>query len=67
MELKAGEILAVVGESGSGKSVTGKALLGLIESPGMLAAGEILIKGEKHRRTSPRWLGEELDGSCEAG
>jgi peptide/nickel transport system ATP-binding protein len=40
-DIHSGEILAVVGESGSGKSVTGRSLLGLIESPGRIVDGEI--------------------------
>ncbi len=39
--IKKGEILSIVGESGSGKSVTGRSLLGLIESPGEIVDGEI--------------------------
>jgi len=44
--LDRGETLGVVGESGSGKSVTGLALLGLIEKPaGRVTSGEILLDG----------------------
>ena len=32
-----GEILGVVGESGAGKSLTGAAIIGLLESPGRVA------------------------------
>jgi ABC-type dipeptide/oligopeptide/nickel transport system ATPase component len=35
--------LGVVGESGCGKSVTARAIMGLIEPPGQIAAGEILF------------------------
>ena len=38
--------LGVVGESGCGKSVTARAVMGLIEAPGRIAQGEILL----HRR-----------------
>jgi len=38
-----GEILGVVGESGAGKSMTGLAILGLLEKPGHIAAGEIWL------------------------
>jgi peptide/nickel transport system ATP-binding protein len=41
-----GEILGVVGESGAGKSLTGTAVTGLLEPPGRIAAGEILLDGE---------------------
>ena len=36
-----GEVLGVVGESGAGKSLTGTAIIGLLEPPGRIAAGEI--------------------------
>jgi peptide/nickel transport system ATP-binding protein len=42
-----GEILGVVGESGAGKSITGTAVIGLIEPPGRIASGEILLRGER--------------------
>ncbi len=40
-----GEVLGVVGESGAGKSVTGSAVIGLIDLPGRIAGGEILLSG----------------------
>ncbi len=40
-----GEILGVVGESGAGKSVTGAAIMGLLEPPGHMTGGEILLDG----------------------
>jgi len=42
-----GEVLGVVGESGAGKSITGTAVIGLIEPPGRIASGEVLLKGER--------------------
>ncbi|HET8585984.1 MAG TPA: ABC transporter ATP-binding protein [Casimicrobiaceae bacterium] len=42
-----GEVLGVVGESGAGKSLTGAAIIGLLEPPGRIAAGEILLDGER--------------------
>jgi peptide/nickel transport system ATP-binding protein len=42
-----GEVLGVVGESGAGKSVTGAAIIGLIEPPGRIAGGEILLNGRR--------------------
>jgi len=41
-----GEVLGVVGESGAGKSVTGAAIIGLIDPPGRVAAGQIHL-GER--------------------
>jgi peptide/nickel transport system ATP-binding protein len=42
-----GEVLGVVGESGAGKSLTGMAIIGLLEPPGRIAAGEIRLDGER--------------------
>src|SRR4030088_467675 len=46
-DIAPGEILGVVGESGAGKSITGTAVIGLIEPPGRIAAGEVLLRGER--------------------
>jgi peptide/nickel transport system ATP-binding protein len=40
-------MLGVVGESGAGKSLTGMAIIGLLEPPGRIAAGEIRLEGER--------------------
>ncbi len=42
-----GEILGVVGESGAGKSLTGAAIIGLLEPPGRIAAGQVLLSGQR--------------------
>jgi peptide/nickel transport system ATP-binding protein len=42
-----GEVLGVVGESGAGKSLTGAAIIGLLEPPGRIAGGEVLLEGER--------------------
>ncbi len=42
-----GEVLGVVGESGAGKSVTGAAIIGLIDPPGRIAGGQVLLSGER--------------------
>jgi len=47
LEIGAGEILGVVGESGAGKSLTGAAVIGLLEPPGRIAAGEVRLAGER--------------------
>jgi peptide/nickel transport system ATP-binding protein len=44
-DIEPGEVLGMVGESGAGKSVTGSAIIGLIEPPGRIAGGEILLSG----------------------
>ena len=41
----AGEVLGLVGESGSGKSVTGFSIMGLVDAPGRVVAGEIRFAG----------------------
>ncbi len=46
-DLSAGEILGVVGESGAGKSLTGSAIMGLLDPPGRIASGEIWLKGHR--------------------
>ncbi len=43
--IAAGEVLGVVGESGAGKSLTGAAIIGLLEPPGRIAAGEVKLAG----------------------
>jgi peptide/nickel transport system ATP-binding protein len=45
--LVSGQILGVVGESGAGKSLTGAAIIGLLERPGRIAGGEILFEGNR--------------------
>ena len=45
LRIARGEILGVVGESGAGKSLTGTAVTGLLEPPGRIAGGEILLQG----------------------
>jgi peptide/nickel transport system ATP-binding protein len=46
-DIAPGEILGVVGESGAGKSITGTAVIGLIEPPGRIASGQVLLRGER--------------------
>ena len=46
-DIAPGEILGVVGESGAGKSLTGAAIIGLLEPPGRIAGGEILLEGQR--------------------
>ena len=46
-DIMPGEVLGVVGESGAGKSMTGAAVIGLIERPGRIAGGEVHLQGKR--------------------
>jgi len=46
-DIAPGEILGMVGESGAGKSMTGAAIIGLLEPPGRIAGGEIRLEGRR--------------------
>ena len=46
LSVRRGEVLGLVGESGSGKSVTGFSILGLVEPPGRVVAGRVLLQGQ---------------------
>ncbi len=54
--IRPGEVLGLVGESGSGKSVAGSSLIGLVDPPGEVIAGEVLFKGRDLRRLTEREL-----------
>ena len=43
--LPRGKTVCIVGESGSGKSITSLSIMGLVESPGQVESGEILLEG----------------------
>lgn len=45
--IEAGEVVGVVGESGAGKSLTGAAIIGLLEPPGRISSGEIWLEGQR--------------------
>jgi peptide/nickel transport system ATP-binding protein len=51
--IDAGEVLGVVGESGAGKSLTGAAIIGLLEPPGRVAGGQIRLDGTRIDTLTP--------------
>ena len=55
-DIAPGEILGVVGESGAGKSLTGAAIIGLLEPPGRIASGQVLLEGERIDHLPPAHL-----------
>ncbi|HEY0418725.1 MAG TPA: ABC transporter ATP-binding protein, partial [Acetobacteraceae bacterium] len=57
-----GRVLGLVGESGSGKSVTGFSIIGLVDPPGRIAAGQILFNGADLTKLSEPAL-RELRGN----
>ncbi|WP_395542407.1 ABC transporter ATP-binding protein [Neotabrizicola sp. sgz301269] len=61
LEIRPGEILGMVGESGAGKSMTGLAIQGLLERPGRIAGGEVLLSGRRIDNLSDRAM-EQIRG-----
>ena len=56
LSIAPGEILGLVGESGAGKSLTGAAVIGLLQPPGRIAGGQILLHGERIDNLPPAKL-----------
>ncbi|SDW79175.1 ABC transporter ATP-binding protein [Roseicitreum antarcticum] len=52
-DIQEGEVLGMVGESGAGKSLTGAAIIGLLEPPGRVAGGEIYLRGKRIDNLKP--------------
>jgi peptide/nickel transport system ATP-binding protein len=48
-----GEVLGVVGESGAGKSLTGAAIIGLLDPPGRIGGGEVMLDGRRIDNLEP--------------
>ena len=44
-KIKKGETVGIVGESGSGKSTVGNAIINLIDEPGKVSGGSIILDG----------------------
>ena len=54
--LEPGKILGLVGESGSGKSMTGFSIMGLVDPPGRVVGGRILLGGRDLRTLAPEQM-----------
>ncbi len=57
-DIAPGEVLGVVGESGAGKSLTGLAIIGLLDPPGRITGGEIKLEGARIDHLPPARLRE---------
>jgi peptide/nickel transport system ATP-binding protein len=60
-DIHQGETLGIVGESGCGKSVTSFSLMRLIETPGKITGGEVLLNGRDLLKLSETQM-EEIRG-----
>jgi peptide/nickel transport system ATP-binding protein len=56
LSIAPGEVLGIVGESGAGKSLTGAAVIGLIDPPGRIGAGEVRLDGRRIDNLAPEAL-----------
>ena len=63
-DIAKGEVLGVVGESGAGKSVTGLAVIGLIDPPGRISWRRDLSVGHADRQSA---AGSSSGGFAENG
>jgi peptide/nickel transport system ATP-binding protein len=52
-DIAPGEVLGVVGESGAGKSLTGAAVMGLLDPPGRILGGEVRLGGRRIDKLPP--------------
>ncbi len=60
LSINKGEILGLVGESGAGKSMTGSAIIGLIDPPGRISAGAIYLHGQRVDHAAARLRGKSV-------
>ena len=58
--LAKGEVLGFVGESGAGKSLTGAAIMGLLEPPGRISDGQIYFEGQSIEQNAAHIRGKEI-------
>ena len=65
LQIRRGEILGMVGESGAGKSMTGMAILGLLEPPGPahLAEPAVSRRGPVERDNPPSYEPRQATGA----
>jgi len=56
-DLRRAEKVAIVGESGSGKSALGLSIVGLVDKPGKVVAGQVWLNGREISRLGDRELG----------
>jgi oligopeptide/dipeptide ABC transporter ATP-binding protein len=62
LKINKGEFFGLVGETGCGKSVTGSAILNLVQNPGMIEKGEIIFKGNDILRMDEDEIRERIRG-----
>ena len=62
LKINKGEFFGLVGETGCGKSVTGSAILNLVQNPGKIEKGEILFKDEDILRMNEDDIRERIRG-----
>ena len=60
LTVKRGEILGIVGESGAGKSMTGAAIIGLIDPPGRVSNGEIWFEQQRVDKNPESMRGRQV-------
>ncbi|MCU0510516.1 MAG: ABC transporter ATP-binding protein [Anaerolineae bacterium] len=53
LDVYPGQVFGIVGESGCGKSVTMKALLRIVEPPGRIVSGEMLLRRTNKKGAAP--------------
>ena len=65
LKVRRGETLCVVGESGCGKSVTARSILQLVDRPGRIVEGEILLSHDPRAEHNGK-AGGRIDGGATA-